>query len=342
VSYSEKLTMLPFRIPATKAGIQMIGSIARSLNQTAMFVESSNGIVLEHYAPLMSPGTDIIVTFHVGVRVLKNVPCSYYLSMKSRFLRELEPVQEVQHVVDTVWKNYFDGFMVVGVHIRLHDPVYDWAVAPPTQAIYSEGSFYSEAVKSDLTADKFGDGAGVDDFIRVLRGIEENFMVGECDTSGKCSTRPVVRIFIASNSMDAKHSVIKEFPSSAVSLNLTYERNSTVGMQMALVEWLLLSKCDLIINSYGSSFAAEAAIAGHSIPLLGITNGQLALVNTAYLPFCGIMLFHAAYSRKTKRGSYREGTKDQRIVDGGAVIMEKCDLLSNWGIREIIYCARHT
>ena len=38
-----------------------------------------------------------------------------------------------------------------------------------------------------------------------------------------------------------------------------YGRSSTEGIHFALLEWLLLSECSIIINTYGSSFAVEAA-----------------------------------------------------------------------------------
>jgi hypothetical protein len=38
-----------------------------------------------------------------------------------------------------------------------------------------------------------------------------------------------------------------------------YQRNSVEGMHFALLEWLLLSECALIVNTYGSTFAVEAA-----------------------------------------------------------------------------------
>ena len=38
-----------------------------------------------------------------------------------------------------------------------------------------------------------------------------------------------------------------------------YDRSSGEGIYFALIEWLLLARSSLILNTYGSSFAVEAA-----------------------------------------------------------------------------------
>ncbi len=44
----------------------------------------------------------------------------------------------------------------------------------------------------------------------------------------------------------------------SICLDGVLERHSVDGVKFAMVEWLLLSRSDLILHTYGSSFAMEA------------------------------------------------------------------------------------
>ena len=82
-------------------------------------------------------------------------------------------------------------------------------------------------------------------------------------------------------------------------------------MQFALVEWLLLAESSLILNTYGSSFAEEAALL-HQRPLVSLWHGHLIHQRSILLPFCGHMQFAQAMSQTKLKFAYTEGTVDQR------------------------------
>ena len=55
------------------------------------------------------------------------------------------------------------------------------------------------------------------------------------------------------------HVSVIPFFNSTIFSDFFSNRNSLQGILFALVEWLMLSECALLINTYGSSFAVEAA-----------------------------------------------------------------------------------
>ena len=60
------------------------------------------------------------------------------------------------------------------------------------------------------------------------------------------------------------------------------------GIEFALIEWLLLSRSDLILHTHGSSFAMEAA-AVHQRPVAGVWAGILVYHSDVRLPYCSSM-----------------------------------------------------
>jgi hypothetical protein len=339
--YPVGMDLLPFGISSNVGGQSMVRSIADASDMTYYFLDKSEGITIVNDRPLFDPDIDIVFTYHIGSRVLNSIPCIYYSSMKARFFGQLEPVREVQDIVESVWESYFMGYLVVGVHARMHDPLFDWAVVPP---LVPKG--LGAGTSGRQSAELFGEGASVQDFIRAVRGIMKHFNYkfgGSSDTSE--ASRSSVKLFVASNSVDAKHAIVDEFRGQALTIDIAKKstsRNMTTGVQLALVEWLLLARCDMIVNSYGSSFAVEAAAMGNQfnkyVPIVSISNGKLLLLNVPHLPYCGNMLFLAAYSSKGVFGQYTEGTGDNRAVGSVALTLEQCSLLDNWGIEEPVYC----
>lgn len=130
---------------------------------------------------------------------------------------------------------------MVGIHYRSHDQIQDWEVVPP----YDDSS---------QNAKKFGDGARLEDFEEVMNSIESHFNSGRIVN---VEQKTNVRFYIASNTDDAKNYFMNKFTDSISLRGGEYSRHSKEGIRFALLEWLLLSECALIINTYGSSFAVE-------------------------------------------------------------------------------------
>jgi len=219
----------------------------------------------------------VIITDYNGVFALDGIECTDYLHMHSVFLTSLIPVPVVAELVNTLFAEYFEDKVVVGVHYREHDAVHDWAVVPPLLGSNAERIF--------------GEGASIEHFIATMRSVENSHVTTDLDRT----TRTKVRFFVASNSEKAKLAFRRAFPT-AVYLQGAHNRSSTTGVQLALMEWLSLAKSAFILHTYGSTFAEHAAHM-HLTPIVGIWEGMLIYHSNSMLPFCGMLIFATVYGK---------------------------------------------
>ena len=297
--------------------LQYIVDVAKSHGISTHILESNSSTIFQEPDDLMS-GVNVVFTFHDGLRAFVDIPCQFYLAKKSAFLASLQPVKDIAQAVDDIMSTYFADKIMVGIHIRTHDAKYDWAVIPPRSPMDDDGR--------PATALEFGTGASINDFIRVLAGIHARFGL-------------LARFFIASNDMNMKNTILTAYPTS-LALDVPYNRHNVEGMRSALVEWLLLTRASLLVNTYGSTFAVEAALV-HMRPIIGIYHSYLIHHTDIRLPFCGLPLFMAANNNIGVRGTYTEGTVDDRQIDNVFLAFKPCTLLAEWGFegREDIYCS---
>lgn len=160
-----------------------------------------------------------------------------------------------------------------------------------------------------MKAKRFGEGSTLNNFADVMKGIVNKFAYQ--DENNHWNNSPI-RFFIASNNENNKTTLLNMFPG-ALSLSGNYNRDSSDGIKFALIEWLILSRSNLIINTYGSSFADQAAYLNR-IPIVGVWEGKLIHHSSTQLPYCGHMQFAKVQSSLGKRSNYIEGTIDNRQV----------------------------
>lgn len=325
-----RMKILRVPLPAEDEGVELVEIAAKSSNisvtairskdEHSMMWDTSQFGTFELSSKFLSLSTDVIVTSYDGILSPQNAPCHFYMTQHSSFLRSIVPIKEIRDSVNLILEQFFRGYIMVGVHLRAHDSHYDWEIVPPG----SEGGH----------AKKFGEGATVDDFIAVLRKIENKFPYDDSIVRDGEKKKSWIRFYIASNSDQAKKILASHFPT-AISINEVINRNSVEGIQSALIENLLLSEAALIVNTYGSSFAEEAAMRNLR-PLVSIWNGNLLHHHTIHLPFCGHMQYIKLLSSLTQQYEYTEGTIDTRKINGGLVTLSGCDALDDWGLYEAI------
>ena len=180
--------------------------------------------------------TNVLLTDYNGIVVLSGMPCQQYTYSRSSFLSGLIPNKKDAQFVKDIMDEHFARYLMIGVHYRSHDMAQDWEVVPP----YDDSS---------SNAHKFGDGAALIDFERIMSSIKNQF---DGSTGGK-----TVVFFIASNSEADKDYLLSKFPDARTLRGGDYRRSSPEGIHFALLEWLLLSESALILNTYGSTFATE-------------------------------------------------------------------------------------
>ncbi len=235
----------------------------------------------------------LVATSYDGIIAYEQAPCQHYTLKHSETLQMLKPRSQYVEVVDGLLDQYFSNQIMVAVHVRVHDPVQDWEVVPP-----GSGEQY---------AGRFGDGANIYDFLEAMHLIHKHF---DCHQSG--SNYCPVRFFVASNGFQEKQMILSQYPD-AVSINCDLSRDTSDGIQCAFIEWLVISRAGLIIHTYGSSFAEEAAQV-HARPLLSIWHKKLVHHRNIFLPFCGQMQFAKYFSKHTVHHTFTEGTFDRRQV----------------------------
>jgi hypothetical protein len=305
--------------------------------------------------------TDVLFTNHDGLVALAGVPCQRYRQARSDFYTALKPVEDIGEYVDVLHAKYFRGKVMVGVHIRHHDPRYDWSVVPPGGGtVDTDVDEEEEDVEAALN---FGTGATPAMFQRAMRAIDAQFrsrfghpdlstprlQSGSVEEDGEVGSP--VRFFIASNDQSTKDFFIEHFPA-AVALSgaptvdeSLHSRSLPESVRFAFVEWLLLSRASLILHTYGSSFAEEAA-ARNRVPLVGVWSGINILHHYDALPHCGYSQFMRAYAQQgwdgflTEELHYSTTTHEderERTVTGRSFLVLPCPMLSDWDIPDL-YC----
>ena len=192
--------------------------------------------------------------------------------------------------------------------------------------------------EDDYLTKGFGDGATVEHFVRVLTDIQNTFTISqESDSIQNKENHVLVKFFIASNTLSVKQQILESFPSIAIMDPLVGDRSTVEAMRLALIEWLMLSRSSLIIHTFGSSFAVEAARI-HQVPIIGIWSGHLLHHSSQYLPDCGTSGYQVL-SQPDEAKTYYKESLDGASMETKSVRWRPCDLLREWGFTQTVYCS---
>eukprot|EP01039_Chlorochromonas_danica_P010767 gene10767-11967_t len=304
--------------------LERIAEAAQSVNKTVQFIDNDtstwagNGkfpnIVslsiydkAEHYHHLL-------VTNHIGFVTMEGLSCQLYLSLRSSFLSSLEPLPSIKEAVDHILCHHFASSIPVGVHIRTHNPLFDWAIIPPKQG---------------TQALRFGETSNTSVFIDLMKTIQKHFN-GQSKENNN-----FVKFFVASNSHTVKEELVSVFGvNAAVALIGDAHRNSSDGMMFAFHEWLILSHCELLINSWGSTFALEAA-QRFLKPIVGIWYDVALLSSNMYTPQCSNLQFFIHYETPLQVNSIIEDTVDKRKVKTMTFDLQPSSWLASFGLPQV-------
>ena len=276
------------------------------------WTKGGNSFVLNRKAVMNDIPT--LFSSYDGVLTMEGVSCQEYLNKHSKFLSNLEAVPSAASFAQSIYDEYFSNSIMVGVHYRAHDPQQDWAVVPP--------------LLGDRTDKIFGEGASVDQFTTIMGHIESSQnsqTLSDVGTPEGNHTAPTkkIRFFVASNNLNAKTSIGAAFPS-AIYLGGLHSRSEKSGMELALVEWLILSKGALILHTYGSTFAEEAALV-YQRPIVGIWEGKLLHHTSTHLPHCGNQQYARIFSEGRRTATYRTGINtDHSEVRSQSIMYNRC------------------
>lgn len=295
---------------------------------------------------LYSPSVDAIFTDFLGLLTFDHIPCSVYKSLRGKFFRSLVPVPIVQSTVDSLYRDVFEDQVVVGVHIRVHNQMYDWPMV---------------AMAGATEAKRLGEDIPITHYASVMQRIYRHFGVPDSPNTnreneeeppfGHLPSQSRVRFYLISNDDDTKAQLLEYVPGGSVFVAKLhdYSRSSVEGIQCALVEFLLMARSQLIIQTYGSSFSLEAAAVG-DIPLASITSEGIVFRDTRTHQYCGDPLLaksHLLDDHSLPEAVVYEGTFDRRAVSVKFTMLYPCKDLQNWGLEDEdyqlrVYCYAHS
>ena len=265
---------------------------------------------------LLFSDVDVVMSTYEGLASMsrKEVPCAVYMTLRSKFLSSLVPVSSIRKTIASL-QEHNNGFIVIGMHIRVFDENFDWEIVPP--------------LMNSHEAERFGVGATLGDFLQVMRALLQ----------GVGGHR--IRFFVSSNDQAVKET-LKNMPDVGDKImtlnsksNENYNRATTQGQLFALNDFMALANTDLVVHTYFSSFAEEASRV-HGVPLIGLWYGSQVLYNHVLLPFCGNRHYLATASDSVVN-EYTEGTDDRRNLSNPYAAIYPCKLLSEFYFPNL-YC----
>jgi hypothetical protein len=229
---------------------------------------TQNILILTHdgwYIP------NIAMDHEINIKHGTSISCRDFFIFKKHFYNSLILSSEIQNNVNQIW-NHLKGKLFVGVHVRKTDKRHDW----PTVASKNPREYLN-----------FDDVTSNEQYINVMKKIVTKF--------------PNVYFYIASNNnvskmffkVQAEHQK-KYFDNKFYFLDIPKDglnRFTMTGMELAIVEFFILSKTELVISTYGSSFGQEASFWTSTPELLLRNGGHIYHENNILLPNCNNDLY---------------------------------------------------
>lgn len=74
---------------------------------------------------------NVFITVYNGLLTLESINCQLYMSMRSNFYSSLIPVKSARDYVKNIYKEHFNNYIMIGIHIRTHKDSHDWEVVTP-------------------------------------------------------------------------------------------------------------------------------------------------------------------------------------------------------------------
>eukprot|EP01039_Chlorochromonas_danica_P006403 gene6402-7058_t len=265
------LLVLPQALPFGNDGVALALEAAQhsDIHGKAVYIEEGIAQLPPSFLLLEE---QVLVTASLQSLQVLDTPCQVHLARRSAFLSSLVPQPAAKKAIDKVMQTYFAGRMAVGVHVRIHDPLHDYPAVPDPH----------NPRRNDSTGKSiFGEGAGVDAFSSLIGRIHDHFR----RVHPHLPISPV-RFLIASNSDHVKKMLLERWGDAALTLTGSLERESHTGMYFAFLEWLALSRCEIVLHTFASAFATVAAQV-HLKPTVGLWMGVPVYHDALLLDQCG-------------------------------------------------------
>jgi len=239
-------------------------------------------------------GFDVVILLVTGFFQASHISCQEYYFRKQSFYRSLELQEGIANEFQALKRKVLDKSLVVGVHVRLFDSVHDWAtIPPPSDSTRREALIFDEAAPLYL-------------FVQAMQQMLDRY--------------PRIKFYVASNSKAAKQALVGHFSNDvviAVDFPMrTLTRDSRIGIQIALLEWMVLAHTAIILHSFGSSYAEEAAQL-HLIPTIRIRKGGNVMGPDLTLPFCNNHVIGNQVAKSFTNATAQEHSSSKKNLKSG-------------------------
>ena len=131
----DNVKVLPFVLPHGAKGADLVKALSLESKLTFYDMEHE-GFLLPRDA-LFDESIDVVFSNYNGVASVEGIPCELYMYARSQFYSLLVPKKEILDTVNYISNTYFNKHIMVGVHYRNYDPVFDWNVVPPTGKMFA-------------------------------------------------------------------------------------------------------------------------------------------------------------------------------------------------------------
>lgn len=206
-----------------------------------------------------------------GAHALNGQSCREYLQGKRLLYQAISPGPRIKELYDTIFLQYFApthlSYRLIGVHLRSHDVHHDWAMISPLARHNQNGISKHASSHPHLdSAETFSTIVGPSPVSSIISLLKR--MSASVDNETK------IKFFLVSNNQVWKQelvdglgddNVISLLFSPSLSKELgpddeLSQRDHPLNVEMAAIEFLLLSETHSIWHTHGSSFAREAGI----------------------------------------------------------------------------------
>lgn len=304
------------------------------------------GVVVDVGDVVLGDTYPVVVAKTSGFFVRWGLTCQEYYSRKRDFYRGAlaslaAPVEAWRRdVLSTEFGNHVRAGVVVGVHVRAYDDAYDWPVVPPQPQQREEEGEGGEGGGRGTVASGVevgaageigggggggGDGSGGSSSASISAAGAQTFEavapLGLFVESMQhiLQRRPDTHFFVASNSPAVKQQLFGLFPGRVTSVSNEggyAERGTVEGVQRAVVDWALLTDAKLLVHSFGSSFAEEAAGATLAPSVRMRAGGHVYGVDLEF-PTCNNALLEHQYRVTGRRRAALEAGYRFEVDDQG-------------------------
>jgi hypothetical protein len=188
---------------------------------------------------------------------LDNLPnnpiSSIYNSLYSSFLIGKDEYGSQMKNISEYWSTYFKKNIFIKTYSRFYQSIYsEYKKFLPNKEIVKLSNVILEQFANQMVGVHIRRTDNKDSILRSTSQLFENEIIGMLKLNSN------LKFYLSTDSENEKKYFTNLFPGKVISNNCEFDRNSGLSIKHALIDLLCLSKCNVILGSYYSSFSEVA------------------------------------------------------------------------------------